>query len=332
MAQDSQSEFDRIFGKTQKGSDTKSPEGTATPGGSTQRLPSDSDVLGIRTDSDRFILKNIPETLPEPARKAPSPDEQQQRPENSIQDAMTIALNVNVFANIADVHKQANGAAAEGATFVIPLPKDLGKRVDSSTKETATPANASSADEFTRVLNPKNIPDVSNPNTEFTRVLHIEESVKIPKPNVPQTPNDSPAASAIATTSDPKLPTNPPVPTVVTQPGPSDFTKVIKGSELRTLQGKLAAAASNQSAASPAFLQPSPPRSEVHPGQSDPSAMVPQYVRASGAQGTGAGQSPAMPSDQQQPSKLSQYMPVIIVINLLILMAVLLIVIFALKK
>jgi hypothetical protein len=56
--------------------------------------------------------------------------------------------------------------------------------------------------------------------------------------------------------------------------------------------------------------------------------MVPQYVRA---QGTGAGQSPAV-SDQQQPSKLSQYMPVIIVINLLILMAVLLIVIFALKK
>jgi hypothetical protein len=313
MTQDSQSEFDRIFGKTQKGNDTKSPEGTATPG-STQRSPSDSDLLGIRTDSDRFILKNIPKTLPEPARTAPSAGEQQQRPENSIQDAMTIALNVNVFANITDVKKQANGAAADGATFVIPLPKDLGKHVDSSIKGTATPASGSSmADEFTRILNPKHILDGPNSNTEFTRVLHIEESVKMPKPNFTQSLDDSPPNSAVPITSAPKLSTSSPVATVVTQPGPSDFTKVIKGSELRTVKEKLAAA-------------------KAHPLQSDPSAMVPQYVPAPEEQRAGAGRSPTVQSAQQQPSKLAQYMPVIIVLNLLILMAVLLIVFFAIKK
>jgi hypothetical protein len=352
MAQDSQSEFDRIFGKTQKGSDAKPPEGTATPG-ATQRLPSDSDVLGIRTDSDRFIFKNIPESLPEPGStgEALLPVQQQQRPENAIQDALTIALNVNVFANIADVKDKPlisstwseltakksgehHGAAADGPTFVIALPKDLGKHLDSSKNGTAAPANASSTvDEFTRILNPKNIPDGPNPNTEFTRVLHMEDSVTIPKPNFPQPLDDSPPPSTIATTSDPTLPAASPEPGVATKPGPSDFTKVIKGSELRTLREKLAAAPANQSLANPPFWQPPlTPGGETHPWRSEPSAMGPQYVPAPGTQRDGADQSAAMPSTQQQPSKLSQYMPVIIVLNLLVLMAVLLIVFFAIKK
>lgn len=335
MAQDSQSEFDRIFGQTQKGRDAKSPQGIPTPG-ATQRSPSDSDLLGIRTDSDRFIFKNIPESLPEPGStgEAPLPVQQQPSPESSIQDALTIALNVNVFANIADVKDKPqisstwseltakmsgehHGKAADGPTFVISLPKDLGKHVDSSKNGTATPAaNASSiTDEFTRILNPKSIPDGPNRNAEFTQVLHMEDSVTIPKPNFPQSFDDSPPASTIAITSDPTLPALSPEPRVITKPGPSEFTKVIKGSELRALQEKHAAAPVSQS---------------EHAWQSAPSATVPQYVPAPGTQQ--AGQAAAMPSVQKQPSKLSQYMPVIIVLNLLVLMAVLLIVFFAIKK
>src|SRR5437660_924329 len=99
MAEDPQSEFERIFGKTQKGADAKSADG-ASAVGMTQKRPSDSDLLGIRTDSDRFLVNSVPETLPaDSAAKAVRANaESIANPSN---DAMTIALNVNVFANIA---------------------------------------------------------------------------------------------------------------------------------------------------------------------------------------------------------------------------------------
>jgi hypothetical protein len=352
MAQDAQSEFDRIFGKTQRESENKPPASNPSSG-VTRKLPSDSDLLGIRTDSDRFIAKNpIPETLPADAPQKPAVDPEAK---TTAQDAMTIALNVNVFANIADAKKpgEAGGdktqisgtvsqligkksgevsASAEGATFVIPLPKDLGRAGEAS--KPAASAKSSIADEFTRILNPKNIPPGPAPNTEFTRVLHMEDSVKVPKPASPAASEDVPPASTISMTSDPKLPENlPPEPAVVTRPGPSDFTKVVKGSELRVLQEKLAATAGNQQGAWPSSVPgPVVPPGSTHLWQSVPSAPVPQYIPAPGNQWPGSPQSPAMVSQASQPSKLSQYMPLIIVLNLLVLMAILLIFFFALKK
>jgi hypothetical protein len=339
MAQDAQSEFDRIFGKTQK---EKSPEGNSTPG-MTQKVPGDSDLLGIRTDSDRFIMKNVPESLPGEAGatgSSPLSENQKKKPE-SVHDAMTIALNVNVFANIADAKKSAEfgsgagakdkphisvtlsesmlksaGEDADGATFVIP--RSPGR--DDSKPGTANPHGGSSlADEFTRIINPQNIP--ASPNTEFTRVLHVEESFTVPKPNFPASGEDDSVESRTIT-SDPKLPGVSSEPQVVSKPGPSDFTKVVKGSELRSLQEKLAAAAANQAGSNPA--------GGAHPWQS-PSVPVPPYAPAPGAQWPPAGQSPAMPP-HPQPSKLSQYMPVIVALNVLVLLAILLIVFFAIKK
>lgn len=352
MAQDAQSEFDRIFGKTQRESENKPPASNPSSG-VTRKLPSDSDLLGIRTDSDRFIAKReLPETLPVDAPQKPAVDLEAK---TTAQDAMTIALNVNVFANIADAKKPGEsggdktqisgtvsqligkkpgemaGASAEGATFVIPLPKDPSKAGDAP-KPAAASAKSSIADEFTRILNPKNIPAGPAANTEFTRVLHVEDSVKVPKPAAPI--DEAPSDATVSMTSVPKLPTTlPPETTVVTRPGPSDFTKVVKGSELRNLQEKLAAAAGHQQQ----VWQPPAPNPGAAPGspqswQSSSAAPVPQYIPAPASQWSGSPQSPSMPSQAQQPSKLSQYMPLIIVLNLLVLMAILLIFFFAIKK
>lgn len=347
MAQDAQSEFDRIFGKTQK---EKSPEGNSTAG-MTQKAPGDSDLLGIRTDSDRFIMKNVPESLPGEAGatgSSPLSENQKKKPE-SVHDAMTIALNVNVFANIADAKKSAEfgsgagakdkphisvtlsesmlksaGEDADGATFIIP--RSPGR--DDSKPGAANPQNVSSiADEFTRIINPHNIP--ASPNTEFTRVLHVEESFTVPKPNFPESGEDR-SVESLSITADPKLPGVSSEPQVVSKPGPSDFTKVVKGSELRSLQEKLAAAAANQAVSNPGAWQPPAPAGGAHPWQS-PSAPVPPYVPSPGTQWPPTGQSPAMPP-HAQPSKLSQYMPVIVALNVLVLLAILLIVFFAIKK
>src|SRR2546423_14860339 len=103
MADDPQSEFERIFGKTQKASDSKRAEGIPTPG-ATQKLPSDSDLLGIRTDSDRFIVgKPIPEAMP--GAGSPVKDGKSGPEGKSGQDAKTVALNVNVIANMAGPEK-----------------------------------------------------------------------------------------------------------------------------------------------------------------------------------------------------------------------------------
>jgi hypothetical protein len=330
MSSDPQSEFERIYGMTQKAKEAK-PAPVGTPG-ATQKLPGDSDLLGIRTDSDRFIVSRIPEDLSGASaskEKSSASDAPSKKPETdptakSAQEAMTIALNVNVFANIADAKKPgsvvlqenaefagriselvnknaAAGPHADGPTFVIPRPGG------GDTSKEAAPAASS---EFTPVLDSKSPPPI--PNTEFTRVLHIEESVKVPRPSAKRA-NDDALGSTIAVTPETNRASRP-EPEVVTAPGPSDFTKVVKGSEMRALQEKLAAAAANQAAGRGQQWQA-------------PQAPLPQYV-------PNTGNSSSLPelSSASQPSKLSQYMPVIIVLNLLVLMAILLIVFFALKK
>jgi|SRR5579859_780413 len=364
MAEDPQSEFERIFGKTQKSGEGKSPGESSTPG-TTQKLPTDSDLLGIRTDSDRFLVKSVPENLPGEAAvtQASAKESKPSDPGNkSSQDAMTIALNVNVFANIADAKKavdpktgqneKAAGAWAElvgkkaaesqagEATFVIPLPKEPtkpGADIFKFPSPPASPSDASAGGEFTRVLSSKNIP-AQEPNVagEFTRVLHVEDSVKLPKPNFPR--GDESSAGATIAVTNPKISSTPPAPVpTVTASGPSDFTKVVKGSELRALQEKLATAAANGpgGTATPAGWPPSSGPGQAptpQPWQSSPQAPLPQYIPAANNGAWPAGPQSAVPPRQAAPqqSMLSQYMPVLAALSVLILLAILLVVI--LKK
>ena len=353
MAQDTNSEFERIFGKTQRGNETKPAAGNSSSE-SKPKGPSDSDLLGIRTDSDRFIMKNLPESVLENAGavSSASPQQSPQPEDKSHHDAMTIALNVNVFANIADAKREAeldssasakqhgklsellgskagHTHSADGPTFVIPLSKDPAKDGDAANAAPGSSARFPVTEESARVAN---IPAPPGPNAEFTRILHVEDKVKLEKPNFTASVDDSFAPTI---SSDPKLPEKSSEPKVITPPGPSDFTKVVKGSELRMLQEKLAAA--NQAAAKPPGWQPAPvPAASV--GNSTPwqsaAPSVPQYVPASGTSWPGSGPSPAMPppAAAPQPSRLSQYMPIIIALNLLVLIAILLIVFFAIKK
>jgi hypothetical protein len=302
MADDPQSEFERIFGKTQKSGDTNS-------SGSTQKLPSDSDVLGIRTDSDRFLVKNVPEQLPiEKDKTGTSPTA---NPESKAsQDAMTIALNVNVFANLGKSGKKA-GEGADGPTFVVPLSKEAIK----STAEIQKSGSPADADRK------------SDTDAEFTRIMQIKDSVKVPKPKsffevFEKEETEEPAVAV----PDAKPAAPEPAPPVMVLPGvtpasgPSDFTKVVKGSELRALQEKAASAAN-------------PPGPSAQPWQPAPAPNLPQYVPAPNAPWPGqAPTSPHRTPTAPPPSKLSQYMPLIIGLNVLVLLVILLIVFFALKK
>jgi len=300
MADDANSEFERIFGKTQK-SDPNSP-------GSTKKLPSDSDLLGIRTDSDRFLVKNVPEQLPiEKDKPAASPTGESK----ASQDAMTIALNVNVFANLGKSAKKA-GEGADGPTFVIPLSKEAIK----STVEIQKPGSPAGAERK------------SDTDAEFTRIMQIQDSVKVPKPKsffeaFEKEPTEEPAVAAPE--SKPTATEPPPpamvLPGVTPASGPSDFTKVVKGSELRALQEKLTASAANPSA------------STAQPWQSAPTPNLPQYVPAPNQPWPGqVPTSPHRTPPAPHTSKLSQYMPLIIGLNVLVLLVILLIVFFALKK
>ena len=305
MTEDARSEFERIFGSTQRTGETRSPDDTVRAG--TQRLPSDSDVLGIRTDSDRFLLKNVPERLPidpktdaAPAVKSDTSPEPNADPSKSSPDAMTIALNVNVFANLADTKAgDGKGVASDGPTFVIPLPKPGKTASDSGKGPIATAKDEKAA---------------SQTDTEFTRILHVQDTITVPKPNPPTKPSVStPAVAAEPKTQVPA----PQQPAVIPASGPSDFTKVVKGSELRAIQERLAAS-------NAAGMQPQQP---WQPGSAPP---VPQYVPAHNANWphpTPHANAPAHPQ-----SKLSQYMPLIIALNVLFVLAILLIVFFAVKK
>jgi hypothetical protein len=315
MAENPQSEFERIFGKTQRSSDANSP-------GSTQKVPSDSDVLGIRTDSDRFLVKNVPEQLPiDQANVAQAAKPDPQGPKSS-QDAMTIALNVNVFANLGDTKKSAKKpgeiTGADGPTFVIPLSKESAKaggeiyKFSSQAGSTASPS-----------VEGKISPGL-HPDTEFTRILQIQDSIKVPRPKSLSETEEPPATAVPDAKPTPALPQT--ILPGVTASGPSDFTKVVKGSEIRALQEKLAATAANA---------PGNTGGAAQPWQPAPPPAVPQYIPAPNAAWSGSAPpsaSPARSVPAPHQSKLSQYMPLIIGLNVLVLLAILLIVFFALKK
>lgn len=371
--EDAEREFERVFGKVQKGSEQDSAKG-ASMYAPTQKLPGDSDVLGIRTDSDRFIFKNpIPEHLPIEPSPTPSP-----KPNDSLglnkggdnppQDAMTIALNVNVFANIPKpgeerkpgdlsnapwseatqlfIRKPAETSLpSDGSTFAIPLPKEPLKPGTDIFKFPSPPAPGTKQnDDFPRVLGSNGrASGTADPTAtaKFTRVLHVQDSVTLP-----QSPASLPAQNPPAPPTTFADPSNNPVqvPAAPSTPaGPSDFTRIVKGSELRALQEKLAAA-SGTPATAEQNSWPAPPSA----APSLPAGMATQIWSASSPQTQRAALQntqpwptpnptlPPMPKPPglplPEPSKLSQYMPLILVLNLLFLLAILLIVFFAVKK
>lgn len=367
--EDAEREFERVFGKAQKSSEREASnsEPLYAP---TQKLPGDSDVLGIRTDSDRFIFKNpIPERLPvEPpstTRKAASdPLSPNKGSEAPTQDAMTIALNVNVFANIPKpgderkpgdfsnaawseatqlfIRKPAETpATSDGPTFAIPLPKEPLKPGTDIFKFPSPPAEGTKQnDDFTRAFGSKSGASSAEPTptAKFTRVLNVQDSVTLPQPAAPlPAQNSSAPPPAFAD------PSNSPAPAPPIAAGPSDFTRIVKGSELRALQEKFAAASAT-SAAADQNMWPAAPSA----APSLPAGMATQIWSASSAQTqrpvTQSTQPwsaqnttlPPMPKPPElptaAPSKLSQYMPLILVLNLLFLLAILLVVFFAVKK
>lgn len=107
---DATRDFERIFGASESAAGKnipKQPDHSALPPTKTEKAPSDSDVLGIRTDSDRFIVKQMPERLPAPPSRSLEPNVEvtpASGPTKLVfdvippgsQEAMTIALNVSV--------------------------------------------------------------------------------------------------------------------------------------------------------------------------------------------------------------------------------------------
>ena len=367
--EDAEREFERVFGKTQK-----SPEQDASKSAPIyapmQKLPGDSDVLGIRTDSDRFIFKNpIPERLPiEPAptpKGASDPVSANKGTDIPAQDAMTIALNVNVFANIPKPGEErkpgdlsnaawseatqlfvrkpaAPSQASDGPTFAIPLPKEpLKPGTDIFKFPSPLTQGTKQNDDFTRAFG-SNSGASSNadpaPTAKFTRILHVQDSVTLPQPPAQPPAQNPPETKAFADTSNSPDPAAPPMAT-----GPSDFTRIVKGSELRALQEKLAAASSIPATTDQnTWPAPSPAAPSL------PAGMATQIWSASSTQtqrpavqnmqpwSAPNATLPPMPKPPEppaaEPSKLSQYMPLILVLNLLFLLAILLVVFFAVKK
>lgn len=316
MPDDPRSEFERIFGVTQRAGETKSLDDAAVRS-ATQRLPGDSDVLGIRTDSDRFLVKSVPEHLPIDPKKDAAPPiskldpskDMGAEPAKSSPDAMTIALNVNVFANLADAKagdgKSGSAISADGPTFVIPLPKQ-------STKPTST-ADRSSA----TAANDEKRPSSAQGETEFTRILHVQDTITIPKPSPQAKPSE---ATSVSLGAEPKGQQSVPAqPVVSSLSGPSDFTKVVKGSELRAIQERLAASTAQRTGA----------QQQWQPGSAPP---LPQYVPAQDASWPTPPAAPHAHAPAHPQSKMSQYMPLIIALNVLFVLAILLIVFFAVKK
>ena len=333
--EDAEREFERVFGKVQKPSEQDAPVSSSIHA-PTQKLPSDSDVLGIRTDSDRFIFKNpIPERLPvEPSPRiasgSPSPEKGNETP---AQDAMTIALNVNVFANIPKPGEERKPGDLNNVTWSEATQLFV-KKPSASVSPTADPTIFAVAEPSK--LGPGSGPSGTaepTPAAKFTRLFHVQDSITLPQSAVQPPAQNSSAAPPVF--QDPV--------TKATSSGPSDFTRVVKGSELRALQEKLAAASG--APATPDQNMWSAPSS---PTPSLPTGMATQIWSASSAQ-TQRSAAPAMqgwtppnanlppvakPPDlpAAEPSKLSQYMPLILVLNLLFLLAILLIVFFAIKK
>ena len=364
--EDAEREFERVFGKVQN-----APEQDASKSSihaPTQKLPSDSDVLGIRTDSDRFIFKNpIPERLPieRPATSAGTADSL--NPEKGggtpAQDAMTIALNVNVFANIPKPGEERKPGDLNNITwseatqlFVkkpsaetspisndvslsIPVPIDHAKQsADIFNFPSPLSQGGKQNEESTRTFGARETSggNAPAPTAKFTRIFHVQDSVTLP-PSAPPVPVQNP----ITPLTDPTIQQSPASPHQTA--GPSDFTRIVKGSELRALQEKFAAASANAPTADP-NMWPAP----ASPTSSLPTGMATQIWSASSVQSQRSATQTmqpwappnttlppmAKPPDLPvaEPSKLSQYMPLILVLNLLFLLAILLIVFFAVKK
>src|SRR5437868_6224442 len=349
--EDAEREFERVFGKVQKGSeqDAAKPEPMHA---ATQKLPRDSDVLGIRTDSDRFIFKNpIPERLPiEPPPAANDPVASSKNANSSAQDAMTIALNVNVFANIPKpgeenkpgdlsnaawsqatqlfVRKPVEGSShSDGPTFAISIPKEA---LNSGTDIFKQSAQGAKQNEASNNGIPYSEP---TPTTKFTRILHVQDSITLPQsqPLPAQIPPAPPAGQSSSSASG-----------TSSQTGPSDFTRIVNGSELRALQEKFAASSnipgSDQNAwAPPPSAVPSLPAGMATQIWSASAAQI-QRVAAQNTQRWAAANAHLPPTAKApelpvpQPSKISQYLPLILLLNLLFLLASLLIVFFAVKK
>ena len=361
--EDAEREFERVFGKVEK-----NPEHETSPSslyGATQKLPSDSDVLGIRTDSDRFIFKNpIPERLPietPPSSTAPTDSASAEKAKGtSAPDAMTIALNVNVFANIPKPGEERKPGDLTNVTWSeatqLFVRKPLGDTSPASGGGiSATPTNDGTkqstdfftfssqqgpeqSEEFKRAFGASGTHNTAEPapTAKFTRIFHVQDAVTLPQSaasahaELPITPPPPPEQAIKATSVGPQA------------AGPSDFTRIVKGSELRALQEKFAAA--NASAPTDQNIGPT-----AAPGTpSLPTGMATQIWSASSGQTlrpTGPTTQPWSPPNAHfppvpkppelpaaEPSTLSQYMPLILVLNLLFLLAVLLIVFFAVKK
>jgi len=335
--EDAEREFERVFGKMQK-----PPEQDASVSSSihapTEKLPSDSDLLGIRTDSDRFIFKNpIPERLP----IEPRPDNTsnsfnpEKAPETPTQDAMTIALNVNVFANIPKPGEERKPGDLTNVTWSEATQLFV-KKPSASVLPTADP-NRFAVVESSNLGGSSSVVEPT-PSAKFTRLFHVQDSVTLPQSAVQVQPQNpiipTPALQDSA---------KPAAPTPSTASGPSDFTRIVKGSELRALQEKMAAASTG----------PAPPDQSMRPAPSSPTPSLPTgmatQIWSASSSPTQRSAAPTMqawtppnPSlppvpkapdlPVREPSKLSQYMPLILVLNLLFLLAILLIVFFAIKK
>jgi len=367
--EDAEREFERVFGKAQK-----TPERDASSSSSinapTQKLPSDSDVLGIRTDSDRFVFKNpIPERLPIESPPAQKPASDSLNPnkgsEVPSQDGMTIALNVNVFANIPKpgeerkpgdlsnaawteatqlfVRKPGEAPAQDGPMFAISVPKEpLKPGTDIFDFPSPLSQGAKQPDDFARAFGANSTAAGTGepaPTAKFTRIMHMQDSVTLPQPPaplLPQNPSAPPRSFAD--------PTSAPAPsTPTTAAAPSDFTRVVKGSELRALQEKFAS-----TSGSPATRDQNTWPAPSAAAASLPAGMATQIWSASSSQTQRLATQNAQPwatphttlppipkppeAPPAEPSKLSQYMPLILVLNLLFLLAILLIVFFAVKK
>src|SRR5215469_6848988 len=178
--EDAEREFERVFGKAQK-SPERDPSKTESIYAATQKLPSDSDVLGIRTDSDRFIFKNpIPERLPAEPPPAQKPASDCLNPtkgsEISPQDAMTIALNVNVFANIPKPGEErkpgdlSNAAWTEATQLFVRKPGEASAQSDGPTFAISIPKEQlkPGADIFNF---PSPLTQAPKPNDDFARAF-----------------------------------------------------------------------------------------------------------------------------------------------------------------
>ena len=347
----SEREFERIFGKVEK-SDHADVVQSESMYGATQKLPSDSDLLGIRTDSDRFIMRNpLPERLPaehrlqDPAESRITGQEADPHTADT-PDRMTIEqLN-----NITAVPKSGTGNVAPGSQqetsatqlFSNPVRRETLKASNNTSRPPSGLAAAPKDNgDFALTFDTKSGASAPSPTTEFRRVPHVEDAISFPKPVAPSAvsnPTVRPAVGDTATRVAPVAPTS-------ATSGPSDFTRIVKGSELRALQEKLAAASGGTTSApnvwprNPAPMSPAPPAgmatqiwsasSSTLPPQQ---VAVPQPWPSQVANLPPAPRAPELPAPE--PSKLSQYMPLILVLNLLFLLAILLVVFFffAFKK